>query len=315
MKIQRIVIALGGNAIQNKGEKGTYAEQLANVTRTMEAVVPLVRDEKTQVIITHGNGPQVGAIMIQQQASAAKLPEMPMHMCGAMTQGQIGYLIQMSLRNLLEKGRIAKEVATIITQTVVDEKSDGFRNPSKPVGPHYTEEQARQIAARDGFVFREDAGRGWRRVVPSPRPLRLAEIGTIRALADRGTVVIASGGGGIPVVDKSGSLEGVDAVIDKDRAAALLANELGAGILVILTAVEKVALSYGKPDEKKLDRMNVSQACRYLEEGHFAPGSMGPKIEAAISYLEKNNKGRVIITHAHTLTDALAGKNGTVITY
>lgn len=312
---QTIVLALGGNAIQGKGERGTYGEQLANVTKTMESVIPIIRDDRYRVVITHGNGPQVGNLMIQQAQASRLLPEMPMHMCGAMSQGQIGYLIQSSLNNLLNKAGIAKNVVTVVTQTAVDRKSAGFRIPSKPVGPYYSKDQAEKIAKAEGFVFKEDAGRGYRRVVPSPRPLRIVEMETIRKLVSSGTLVIASGGGGIPVVEVRGILSGVDAVIDKDRAAALLATELKASMLIILTAVENVCINFGKPDETKLDALDIKQAETYMDEGHFVPGSMGPKIEAAVDFLKANKTGKVIITHAHSLPLAFKGKSGTVITY
>lgn len=314
MKKTKIVVALGGNAIQNKGEKGTFEEQYRNVEKTMGAVVELMRNPSFEIVITHGNGPQVGNIMLQQQAARQILPEMPMHMCGAMSQGQIGYLIQQSLYHLMRKKRIQKHITTIVTQTVVDEKSDAFKKPSKPVGPYYSKKEADDIGQRTGYVFREDAGRGYRRVVPSPLPKELIEIDSIRALVDRGDTVIASGGGGIPVVRKGRALVGVDAVIDKDRAAALMADELMADLLIILTAVEKVCLNYGKPDEQKLATMTTREASEYLKQGHFAPGSMGPKIEAAIAFVRGDKRRKCIITHAHTMQQALDGRNGTVIT-
>lgn len=315
MKKTRIVIALGGNAIQNKGEKGTFEEQYANVEKTMEAVVSLIKNNSNEVIITHGNGPQVGTLMVQQSKAVDSFPEMPMHLCGAMTQGQIGYLIQQSLHNLFIKNKINKQIVTVVTQTVVDKDSDGFKHPSKPVGSYFSKSDADKITKEMGYVFKEDAGRGWRRVVPSPLPIRLVEEKTIGELVDKGEVVIASGGGGIPVIEKMDKLIGVDAVIDKDRAAALMAGVLHADILIILTAVDKVCLNYGKKNEKKLDIILLSDAKRYLKEGHFAAGSMGPKIEAAISFIEKNKVGKVIITHAHSLEDALGGKGGTIINF
>ncbi len=312
---QRVVIALGGNAIQNKGEKGTFEEQLNNVASTMGHVAKYVKSDNPQLVITHGNGPQVGNLMIQQSAAKNLLPEMPMYLCGAMTQGQIGYLIQQSLRNLFQRESIAREIATIITQVVVDKKSPGFKNPTKPVGPYYNEAEAKKIAKATGYTFKEDAGRGWRRVVPSPQPLKIIEIGTIKTLLETGTIVVASGGGGIPIVEESRQLSGIDAVIDKDRAAALLGDLINADILIILTAVEKVYLNYGKPNQKPIDAMDIRQAKDYFREGHFAEGSMKPKIEAVISFIEKNKKRNAIITHANTLTQALSGKNGTHIYY
>ena len=267
---KRIVIALGGNAIQNKGEKGTFEEQLANVTKTMIDLVPLILNKNYQVIITHGNGPQVGTIMNQMAKAVDIAPAMPMHMCGAMSQGQIGYLIQQSLLNLLEKKSVKKSIVTLVTQVVVDKKSPDFKNPTKPVGHYYIESEAKRIMKETGFTFKEDSGRGWRRVVPSPQPLKIVEIDAIEDLVQKGMVVITSGGGGIPVIEKNQQMSGVDAVIDKDRAAALLGDLLHADILIILTAVKKVCLNYGRPDMVSLDKINLKEAEKYLKDGHFA---------------------------------------------
>lgn len=315
MKKKLLVIALGGNAIQNKGEKGTIEDQLNNVTKTMEHIAELIDSEKYQVTITHGNGPQVGIIMIQNSAAAKLTPEMPMYMCGAMSQGQIGFLIGQSLTNILKQKKINKTVATVVTQTVVDKNSPGFKNPTKPVGPYYSEAEAKLKMKETRFVFKEDAGRGWRRVVPSPQPLRIVEIESIRDMVKKDIVVVSVGGGGIPVIEEKGKLQGVDAVIDKDRGAALLGDNLKADMLIILTAVEKVCLNFGKPNQKVLDTLSLKEAKRYLKEGHFAEGSMKPKIEAVIAFIEGNHKRKALITHANTLTEALAGKNGTVIKY
>ncbi len=315
MKKKLLVIALGGNAILNKGEKGTFEEQFNNVSKTMEHIADLVNDGKYQVTITHGNGPQVGVIMNQQAAAVKLSPEMPMHMCGAMSQGQIGYLIQQSLSNILKKRKIKKTIATVVTQVVVDKNSPGFKNPTKPVGPYYNENDAKAKMQETGFVFKEDAGRGWRRVVPSPQPLKIVEIESIRDLVKKDVIVVSVGGGGIPVIEDKGKLSGVDAVIDKDRGATLLGDNLKADFLVILTAVEKVLLNFGKPNQKALDKMNIKEAKRYMKEGHFAEGSMKPKIEAAITFIEGDKKRKALITHANTLKEALAGKNGTLISY
>lgn len=315
MKKKLLVIALGGNAIQNKGEKGTFEEQLSNVTKTMEHIAELVVGGKHQVTITHGNGPQVGIIMIQNAAAAKLTPEMPMHMCGAMSQGQIGYLIGQSLSNILHRKKIKKTVATVVTQTVVDKNSPGFKNPTKPVGPYYSEAEAKQKMKETGFVFKEDSGRGWRRVVPSPQPLKIVEIESIRDMVKKDVIVVSVGGGGIPVIENKGQLYGVDAVIDKDRGAALLGENLKADVLIILTAVEKVYLNFGKLNQKALDKISLKEAKKYLQEGHFAEGSMKPKIEAIIDFIEGNHKRKALITHANTLKEALAGKNGTLINY
>ncbi|HUW21879.1 MAG TPA: carbamate kinase [Candidatus Bathyarchaeia archaeon] len=315
MKKKLLVIALGGNAIQNKEERGTFEEQLSNVTKTMEHIAELVDNNKYQVTITHGNGPQVGIIMIQNAAAAKLTPEMPMYMCGAMSQGQIGYLIGQSLTNIFKRKKINKTVATIITQTVVDKNSPGFKNPTKPVGPYYSKKEAEQKMKETGFVFKEDAGRGWRRVVPSPQPLRIVEIESIRDMVKKGIVVVSVGGGGIPVVENKDKLYGVDAVIDKDRGAALLGENLKADMLIILTAVEKVCLNFGKPNQKAIDKLNLKEVKKYLQEGHFAEGSMKPKIEAIIAFIEGDHKRQALVTHANTLKEALVGKNGTLINY
>jgi len=315
MKKKLLIIALGGNAIQNKGEKGTFEEQLSNVSKTMEHIAELIEGSKYQVTITHGNGPQVGTIMIQNAAASKIASEMPMHMCGAMSQGQIGYLIGQSLTNILKQKNVNKTVATVVTQTVVDKNSPGFKNPTKPVGPYYTEAEAKKKINETGFVFKEDAGRGWRRVVPSPQPIRIVEIESIADMVKKGIVVVSVGGGGIPVIERKGKLYGVDAVIDKDKGAALLGENLKADILIILTAVEKVCLNYDKPNQVALDTLSLKDAKKYLKEGHFAEGSMKPKIEAIISFLEGDHKRQALITHANTLKQALAGKNGTLIKY
>jgi carbamate kinase len=310
MKKKRIVIALGGNAIQNKGEKGTYQESFQNVYNTMQSILPLLTNPEYEVVITHGNGPQVGTIMIQNAKAADIVPEMPMFMCGAMSQGQIGYWIQQSLNNLLGT---SKEVATVVTQVEVDENSQAFKNPTKPVGSFYTEAQIADLKKTNDFIYKEDAGRGWRRVVPSPDPINIVEINTIRKLVDDGVVVIASGGGGIPVINVANKYSGVDAVIDKDKAGALLAELLNADMLIILTAVDQVAINFGKENQENLSRVNVMELQNYLSEGHFAEGSMKPKVEAVISYLLKAPTKEALITSPDKLTAALAHQNGTYI--
>ncbi len=315
MKKKLLVIALGGNAIQNKGEKGTFEEQLNNVTKTMEHIAELIDGGKYRITITHGNGPQVGTIMIQNALSSKLAAEMPMHMCGAMSQGQIGYLIGQSLTNIFKRKKIYKTVTTVVTQTVVDKNSPGFKNPTKPVGPYYSEAEAKQKVKETHFVFKEDAGRGWRRVVPSPEPRRIVEIESIQDMVKKDIVVVSVGGGGIPVIEERGKLIGVDAVIDKDKGAALLGENLRADMLIILTAVEKVYLNFGKPNQAALSKISLKEAKTYLKEGHFAEGSMKPKIEAIIRFLEGNKARKALITHAHTLKEALAGKNGTLITH
>jgi carbamate kinase len=310
---KRIVVALGGNAINQKGERGTFEEQYNNVYKTMEAIVPLVEDEKNEVVITHGNGPQVGAILLQNASAKKETPEMPMFVCGAMSQGEIGFFIQQSIRNILAKKGKKKEIATIITQVEVDTQDSAFSNPTKPVGPFYTEEEAKQITKETGYTIKEDAGRGYRRMVPSPRPKSIVEIEFIRESLEAGNLVVCSGGGGIPVYYENGQLNGVDAVIDKDRAASLMADELEADEVIILTAVDKVAVNFGKPDQTDLDEMNITQAQKYLEEGHFAEGSMKPKVEALIEFVAKKDGRKALITSPAKLAEALEGKNGTWI--
>jgi len=307
MKKQRIIIALGGNAIHNKGEKGTFEEQFSNIKKTMEYIAGVLVNGKYEVVITHGNGPQVGNLMTYTG--------MPIHLCGAMSQSEIGYLIQQSLGNILEKSGINKKIATIVTQIVVDKNSPGFKNPTKPVGNFYTEKEAEKINKETGFIFKEDCGRGWRRVVPSPEPYKIIEIESIKNILDSGAIVICGGGGGIPVIEGKCGLMGIDAVIDKDKTAALLGNNLDADMLIILTTVPKVYLNYQKSNQIPLDILNHNLAKQYLKEGHFAEGSMKPKIEAALSFIGKNKNRKVVITNAGTFKDALSLKNGTLVVY
>ncbi len=307
------IIALGGNAIQNSNEKGTYEEQIRNVENTMLSIVDMYATDKYDLVITHGNGPQVGRLLIQNARARNEVPEMPMFVCGAMTQGQLGYFIQQSLGNVANSKGLKMNTATVITQVEVDGKDKAFQNPSKPVGIFYSKEEALVIEKETGFTFREDSGRGYRRVVPSPIPINILEVEEIKAMVDKGIIVIACGGGGIPVVNKGNKYIGVDAVIDKDRASALLGKMLNADYLMILTAVEKVALNFGKKDEKFIDKMTICEAQKYLEEGHFAEGSMKPKIEAIIDFVKSGKNKKALITHFKTLNEALEGKNGTWI--
>lgn len=310
---QRVVIALGGNAIQNNGEKGTYDEQMRHVNDTMAGILDALLKRNWEAVVTHGNGPQVGNILIQNALAKTAVAEMPMFVCSAMSQGQLGYLIQQSLKNLLIQRGQKREVATIITQVIVDPRDPAFQKPSKPVGPFYSEVQANEIARETGFVLKQDAGRGYRRVVSSPEPCSITEIEAIKKLLEAGIITVVCGGGGIPVLCENGIYRGADAVIDKDKTAALLADMLDADLLVILTAVDKVLLHFGKPNAAKIDTMSLGEAKQYLKEGHFAEGSMKPKIEAAISFLEHNPKRQVLITHYHVLEEALEGRDGTWI--
>ena len=305
-----MVIALGGNAIKSAGEKGTYEEQMDNVRKTMDHIGDLVK-AGWKIVITHGNGPQVGSLLIQQAEGASEVPPQPMFVCGAMTQGQIGFLIQQSLQNKFRREQIKKSVATVVTQVVVDKEDEAFKNPRKPVGPFYKKEDIPNLESK-GYTVVEDAGRGYRRVVPSPAPIGISEIDAIKVLIERDVIVIASGGGGIPVVNNDGQLKGVDAVIDKDRAGQLLATELEADVFIVLTDVEKVALYYNSSNQKDLDRVTVEEVRQYLEEGHFAPGSMKPKVEAVIKFLVKGGD-KAIITHPFKVLEAIEGKTGTHI--
>jgi|MTBAKSStandDraft_2_1061841.scaffolds.fasta_scaffold02296_5 carbamate kinase len=310
---KKVVIALGGNAIIRKGQKGTVAEEFANTRASLDGIIKVIKHDYN-VAITHGNGPQAGNMMLRVEAGLSRnVPDRPLGVIVADTEGGMGYMIEQSLQNRLAKEGISRDVVTILSQVVVDPQDPQMLNPSKPVGPFYTEEQAKTLMKEKGWIIVEDAGRGWRRVVPSPVPQTVVEKSVIKRLIEEGIVVITVGGGGIPVYyEKDGTLEGVDAVIDKDLASAVLALEIGAEILVISTGVEKVALGFGTPQEKTLDRMTVAECRQYMEEGHFPKGSMGPKIKAAMDFIEKGGK-KVIITLPETIEEALEGKTGTII--
>jgi carbamate kinase len=307
-----VIIAIGGNSLIKDSQHMTVYDQYKAAGETSEHIAGIVA-EGYRVVITHGNGPQVGFILLRSEMAKEVLHQVPLDTCGADTQGAIGYQIAQTLSNELRRRGIRKTVAAVVTQTVVDKNDPGFQNPSKPIGPFYTEEAARKHQEREGWVVREDADRGWRRVVPSPEPLEIVEETAIRHLLEQDVIVVAVGGGGIPTIRKeNGDLEGVGAVIDKDRASCLLAKNLGADMFLVSTAVDKVAINFGQPDQRDLDEITVAEAKRYLEEGHFAPGSMRPKIEAALDFLEHGGS-RVIITQPHLLEEALKGATGTHI--
>jgi carbamate kinase len=309
-----VVVALGGNAILQPGQRGTFEEQMKNVHVTCEQLTHMVESGKYKVVVTHGNGPQVGNILLQNEVGKDVAAPMPLYVCGAESQGLIGYMIQQTLTNLLaKKGRGDIPVATIVTQVVVDAKDEAFTHPTKPVGPFYSAEEAQRLKTEKGYDVREDAGRGWRRVVPSPDPVEIVEKEAIRQLVAARSIVIASGGGGIPVLRENGQLRGVDAVIDKDLAGERLAVDVGASILVILTDISQVKLHYKTPQEKGLTHITVAEAKTYHAEGHFAKGSMEPKVRAAIRFIESGGE-RAIITSLDKATDALDGKAGTTIT-
>lgn len=312
--MKKLVIALGGNALQEAGKPATAQAQLEVVEKTSEYIADIV-ERGYEVIVAHGNGPQVGRIVIQNEVASASTPAMPFDVCGAMSQGMIGYHIQQGLSKVLRHRGINKNVVTIVTQVVVDKDDPKFKAPSKPIGPFYTEEEAKVIAAEKGYTMKEDAGRGWRRVVASPLPVEIVELDAVKTLNDAGFVVVTVGGGGIPVVrNEAGDLEGVAAVIDKDLASEKLARDMDADALVILTAVEKVSINFKKPDQKDLDRMSAAEAKQYIKEGHFAPGSMLPKIEAALNFVESKPGRIAIITSLDKAVDAIEGRAGTTIT-
>ncbi|MBO8161521.1 MAG: carbamate kinase [Thermosipho sp. (in: Bacteria)] len=304
------VVAIGGNAVNRPGEKATAENMFKNLSETAKFITKML--DNYDIAITHGNGPQVGNLLVQQEIAKDKIPPFPIDVNDAQTQGSLGYMIAQSLYNELKKEGKKVEIAAVVTQIVVDKNDTAFQNPSKPVGPFYTEEEAKKLMKEKGWIIIEDAGRGWRRVVPSPKPLDIIEKDVIKLLMKNDVIVIAAGGGGIPVIIENGELKGVEAVIDKDRASALLAKEIGADLLIILTGVEKVCLNYGKENEKPLDILTTSEAKKYLSEGHFPKGSMGPKIEAAIDFVEATGK-ECIITDMTVLDKALRGETGTKI--
>ena len=307
------MIALGGNAIKQPDETGTFKEQMENVKTASEQIGQIAR-MGYEIAITHGNGPQVGNLAIQQEQGASMVPEQPLFVLGAMTQGQIGFMLQQNLHNILAED--GKDVSTVITQVVVSKEDPDFQDPSKPVGPYYTEENAKKLAKENGWLVKKVKPTGnktWRRVVPSPIPISIVESKVIKRIVESGTIVIASGGGGIPVITNGeGKLEGVDAVIDKDRAGAKLAEEVNADIYLILTDVEHALLNFGSENEKPIDQMTLKEADKYLEEGHFKAGSMGPKVGAAKIFVERGGD-HAIITSLDKAVDALEGKTGTRI--
>ncbi|MBL7101070.1 MAG: carbamate kinase [Nanoarchaeota archaeon] len=314
MRKKKIVIALGGNAIIKKGQKGTISEQFDNTIESLEHILPLIK-KGHKIILTHGNGPTIGHMMIRVEAGLKQAPYIPLGLCVADSQGGLGYMIELCLNNLLYKEKVNKKVITLITPVLVSPKDKSLKNPSKPIGPFYTQEEAKKMKKlHEEWIIKEDAGRGYRRVVPSPIPLDIINKNVIKKMVDEGYIVIAAGGGGVPVIHrKDGTLKGIPAVIDKDRTAAILARDIKADTLMILTAVDKVALNYGKEEQKDLDKLTVKEAKKYFEQGHFLPGSMGPKIEAAISFLEEGGK-EVIICALEKADEALKGEAGTKIT-
>lgn len=309
---KRVVVALGGNAITREFEEGNITQQFANTRRSLVGVADLI-EAGAKLAITHGNGPQVGNALIRVEETRHLVPPLPLGVIVADIEGGMGYMIQQSLQNKLIKRGVDRKVVTILTQVIVDRDDPSILNPTKFVGPFYKKDQVEGLVKTRGWKVIRDANRGYRRVVPSPMPKEIVERETIKALIDQGTVVIAAGGGGIPVyIEDDGRLEGVDAVVDKDRASAILARDIGAEILYILTSVQKVALNFGLTNQKDIDQLTLGEAKKYLKEGQFPKGSMGPKIESAINFLESGGK-EVVITSISRMADSIIGKTGTRI--
>lgn len=304
-----LVIALGGNALGNTPEK-----QLELVKNTAKSIVDLV-EEGYNIVLTHGNGPQVGMINLAMQFSATEneTRDMPFAECGAMSQGYIGYHLQQSIQMELTKRHIRRNCVTLITQVLVDSKDKAFKNPTKPIGAFYTKEEAKELITKNNYIMKEDAGRGYRRVIASPEPLKIIEGKTIKELLQKNSIVIAAGGGGIPVIQKYNRLHGIDAVIDKDKTSARLALDLKADIFLVLTAVEKVCLNYNTPEEKKLDILTIKEAKEYIKQNEFKEGSMLPKVEACLTFVSHRRNGQAIITSLNKAKEALLGKTGTLI--
>lgn len=315
--MSRIVIALGGNALQKDGEASADS-QIRVAEETARQLIALIRDGH-EVVVVHGNGPQVGSIILREEAiNTEDLPTLPIDSCVAMSQGSIGYWLQLAIGNELVRAGIKKPVATVVTQVVVKAKDPAFSNPSKPVGPFYDSQDEAEKAGegRKNFVVKEDAGRGWRRVVPSPKPIAIVEKNFVNSLVRDGYIVIAAGGGGIPVVKKDdGTLRGVEGVIDKDFAAEKLAEAIDADILLILTAVDHIMINYGTPKEIALGRLSVTDTKNYIADGQFAPGSMLPKVEASLMFVKSGEGRRAIVTTPNKAHAAIKGRAGTIISY
>lgn len=311
MDNKKIVIAFGGNAILSGDETANAQQQALKTTATQ--LVNIIK-RGYQIAITHGNGPQVGNILIQQfNSDSQQIPAMPLDTCGAMSQGMIGYWLENEIDNALIRSRIDKEVSTIITRVEVDLEDKAFDRPTKPIGPFFTKEEAKIKMEKSGVVFAEDAGRGWRKVVPSPKPLRILEQNIIKTLVDNGNIVISAGGGGIPVYKQNGEIHGVEAVIDKDYTSQLVAELIDADILLFLTEVEHVYINFNTPEQKALEEVSANEIKKYISEGQFAPGSMLPKIETVVNFVESKPDRKAVITSLDKALDALLGKCGTRI--
>jgi len=306
------VVAFGGNALLRPEDRGTQEEQIARAKQASRWLAEIVR-HGYRLIVVHGNGPQVGNILVQAEEASTKIPPQSLDICVAQTEGSIGFMLQQAMRNRLEAIGVGGEVATILSEVEVDPNDIAFKRPTKPIGPFFTRYRAEALERDLGWTMREDSGRGWRHVVPSPRPLHILNVNTISHMLDTAPVVIAAGGGGIPVVKgRDGQWRGIEAVIDKDYASAKLASELDADLFIILTGVPKVAINFGKPTQQYIDRMTVEQAEKYMADGQFPPGSMGPKIDSALQFVRAAKK-EVLITDVEVLREALEGKDGTLI--
>ena len=308
---QPLLIAIGGNSLIQAGQSGSVKEQIENANTTCRSLAKLI-EQGHKIVMTHGNGPQVGAQLIRSEMAAPQVYQLPLDSCDASTQGELGYVLQNAMRNALHGIGIKIPVVTILTQVVVDELDQAFSNPSKPVGPFLSKEVAEKRKRELGWEVIEDAARGYRRIVPSPDPLEIVELDAIRCCVSQGFVVIAAGGGGIPVVKSSDACTGVEAVVDKDKTSALLASELGLEVFITSTDTDKVYLNFKKPNQLALEEISLAQARQYLGENHFLPGSMGPKIEAAINFLSHGGR-EVIITRPELIGEALKGRAGTRI--
>jgi len=312
VKRRLALIAFGGNALLPENQRGFQEEQMKNAEKAARLMVHMVR-KGYELVIVHGNGPQVGNLLIQMEEAVTKIPPYSLDLCNAMTEGSMGFMLERAITNELRRRSIDKEVITLVTQVLVDKNDPAFGNPTKPVGPFYTKFRAQQLAREKKWIVTEDAGRGYRKVVPSPKPIDVVPKWIIRDLVQAGRIVIAAGGGGIPVIINSrGLFEGVEAVIDKDYAASLIAREIKVDLFIILTAIEKVYLNFGQPDQHEVPVMTVEEAQGYLEEGQFPPGSMGPKIEAAVDFIAAGG-GEVLITKDSHLKAALLKRSGTRI--
>lgn len=306
------LVAFGGNALIPRDQEGTQTEQLENSDKLAEIICGIVQNDY-DLILVHGNGPQVGNILIQVEEAVTKVPPYSLDVCVAQSEGSIGYMLEKSLMNTFERKRIRKEIVSILTEVEVQKDDSAITNPTKPIGPFYTRYRAEYLQVQKGWKMVEDSGRGYRKVVPSPKPISILKIDIIKDLIQKGYLVIAAGGGGIPVFrDRKGKIHGIEAVIDKDYAAGIIAKEVGVNLFIILTDIDEVYLNYGTKNQKAIRSMNITQARKYLREGQFPSGSMGPKIEAAVDFVEQSNR-EVLISSIEKITEAMKGKAGTLI--